>query len=447
MPKSAKVLWWNEDKIHLRCPVCSEIHERPTPSKSARISTQYPHGLPESEYEIDKENLRFVALGANPPLPELETSVTQMMGGLNLDETSPQLPGPSEEVRQGIVRGNRVFLENHLRSLRESGQLEAFLRGFDRDGNTALGLAVTSGNYKIVKLLLDSGAPANGFDQRRRNPLMWAALWGHYRIAQLLMDHGAYNGFEDIDGFTAIDLAQPSERNEDERHRHPDYKGWTKNASTERKMIVNCVTLPTLPPKRIGPESIKRWFFQESCPLQFSLFGISISEIHLPRAGKAVGILSRGGKYPPLATKSGWAADVLNSEMEEISPTGSCWRDKAMQIGQKIGYPFSRHHCDETEPGQYLASHVEPKLIAYFISKHVFLPWELRENESLRRLEQATPRSGMLTQAIIRVNKAPCDDCEHFKDAVNAVLGLEIKLINALISNSTEAVSDSLRGL
>ncbi|KAK8196363.1 hypothetical protein BKA81DRAFT_366465 [Phyllosticta paracitricarpa] len=53
----------------------------------------------------------------------------------------------------------------------------------------------------------------------------------------------------------------------------------------------------------------------------------------------------------------------------------------------------------------------------------------------------------MLTQAIIRVNKAPCDDCEHFKDAVNAVLGLEIKLINALISNSTEAVSDSLRGL
>ncbi|KAK7526393.1 ankyrin repeat-containing domain protein, partial [Phyllosticta citriasiana] len=77
----------------------------------------------------------------------------------------------------------------------------------DRDGNTALGLAVTLGNYNIVKLLLDSGAPANGFDQRRRTPLMWAALWGHYRIAQLLMDHGAYNGFEDIDGFTAIDLA------------------------------------------------------------------------------------------------------------------------------------------------------------------------------------------------------------------------------------------------
>ncbi|KAK8160293.1 ankyrin repeat-containing domain protein [Phyllosticta citrichinensis] len=160
----------------------------------------------------------------------------------------------------------------HRRS--SKSRAEGFLKGCDQGGATALGLAAIEGHYDIVKLLLDFGAPINNSDQEGRPPLMWASLWGHYSTMQLLVHRSAKQGLRDIDGFTAIDLASPSERNENERHNDPDYKGWTEEASTTRKIIVNCLLADAKVLQQAPPTSIKEtknWSFERTSSLEFKL--------------------------------------------------------------------------------------------------------------------------------------------------------------------------------
>ncbi|KAK8152051.1 hypothetical protein BC567DRAFT_281004 [Phyllosticta citribraziliensis] len=428
MTSIVPILWWNQRHSYVKCPFCSEIHGLSTPPRGliecsrgsigrSRIHLlldprfQFQYRLPLSDYEIDKENFRFVALGADPPPPEPSplASTTQSLERLSVFDTHPIWSRHiDDEARAEVIIGNRRLVALFLL---ESSEVEVFLNGCDQGGSTALGLAAIEGHYDIVELLLDFGAPINILDYKQRTPLMWASLLGHYSVTQLLVDRGANRGLRDIDGFTAIDLASPSERNEIERNYTPAYKGWTEEASTARKIIVNYLLADAKVLQQALPPCIKEttnWSFERISSLKFKLSQTSETQIHLDNFHQAVGILSRGGNYPPMATKSGWRDGALKANLEEIMPTGRFWRNEAMRIAKDVDFSFLSDRRDETRSGQFHASHVEPKLIAFFISKHVFLRSELQANKGLRDLQQATPQNGMLTRATILVNKPPC---------------------------------------
>ncbi|XP_013391240.1 ankyrin-1-like [Lingula anatina] len=57
-------------------------------------------------------------------------------------------------------------------------------------GQTALHIALLTGNADMVKLLLDSGAEVNAENEDGRTPLYWAAEEGHEDIVKLLLEHG-----------------------------------------------------------------------------------------------------------------------------------------------------------------------------------------------------------------------------------------------------------------
>ena len=105
-------------------------------------------------------------------------------------------------------------------------------------------------------------------------------------------------------------------------------------------------------------------------------------------------------------------------------------------------------------PGQFHACHAEKQLIAYFISKHVFLSLETRAPEKAsghpdtyydRGDDESEEGGGVLhelaanappvslKQASILVSSPPCCDCTRFKEVVNAKLDWRISVQNPCV--------------
>lgn len=116
---------------------------------------------------------------------------------------------------------------------------------------------------------------------------------------------------------------------------------------------------------------------------------------------------------------------------------------------------------DQGIPGQFHACHAEKQLIAYFISKHVFIETEIRappqkrvcpvnllakdidERFSIKAGPESEKRGSlhqlvtilppvMLKKAKILVSCPPCEDCTEFTKLVNLKLGLSISLLICL---------------
>lgn len=77
-----------------------------------------------------------------------------------------------------------------------------------------------------------------------------------------------------------------------------------------------------------------------------------------------------------------------------------------------------------TEEGQYFGSHAEKQLIAYFVSKHVFI--QAGECELLQLAEPPV----FLKQAIVLVSRPLCNDCLEFVKAINVTLGLAVTIVD-----------------
>lgn len=76
---------------------------------------------------------------------------------------------------------------------------------------------------------------------------------------------------------------------------------------------------------------------------------------------------------------SGWAH---NENVTVVS--GRDWTNDVVRISHLIGHTLSPDSWkDRGEPGRFNASHAEKQLIAYFISKHSFLPDEHRSITAL----------------------------------------------------------------
>ena len=496
---SADVLWWDSSDVHVQCPFCGSIHRHgfehrydnvrrvshcDTGAEFGSYTFKYPFSQnPDSTaYEIDKLSKLYVALGASPPQPE-QDSLVGALAGMKLDQkptmTLPSWGDATETVivddndihfrrlrqvfggdptfemkriehisSQMIMFGNVNYVREYLDSSPEN---HLFIHGVDKEGKTALQYAACEKYPAIVELLLERGADLNHQDKEGRTPLMEAALWGLYKNVELLLKNGANKDLMDNDSLKAVDLATPSDRNEEERYRrsggkHQVYKEVTYIANQARRMIVSILKGDVgdqSPPVANGTIGNQFLFLKTSDRIsdRIRLYSL-VDEYELPTPYKTIAFLERGGKYPSIAAMSGWSH---GKTIPLVS--GEDWTSEVIRIAEIIGHALIPDNKDNGKPGQYHACHAEKQLIAYFISKHVFLEPETRapkkpleypgddeskEGGTLHELAAKAPPVS-LKEARILVSSPPCSDCKRFINVVNAKLDLRISVQNPCV--------------
>ncbi|KAH8370818.1 hypothetical protein KR093_005100 [Drosophila rubida] len=111
-------------------------------------------------------------------------------------------PSSGELALTAAARHGCVDAVNILMS--RGAQIEAR----NRQGYTALWLAVKEGHWNVVEQLLQRGALVDEpLGQARKTPLMIAAEEGHLELLELLLARGAALEAEDHEGFTALSWA------------------------------------------------------------------------------------------------------------------------------------------------------------------------------------------------------------------------------------------------
>lgn len=220
----------------------------------------------------------------------------------------------------------------------------------------------------------------------------------------------------------AIDLAYSSDRNEEERYRRfPNYKEPTHTSNQARRMIVHLLK-DAIDERIPSPSHNSEDCFIRKSPATIKLFA-PIAEYSLPRQWKTMAWLERGyafDKYPSVVAMSGW---THGDEITTVS--GRNWTSEVIRIADVIGHVFQPDGRDRGVPGQFHACHAEKQLMAYFISRHVFLKPD--EGGPLCQLATAMPPV-MLKEAKILITSPPCEDCTRFKQILNQDLDLKISL-------------------
>ena len=474
---SADVLWWNSSDVHVRCPFCGNTHRHgfdqsydsvhrlshcDTGADFRSYSFKYPFSQnPEwTAYEIDKVSKRYMALGASQPQPKEDLPVGAF-AGMKLDQKPTiTLPSWGDATETIIINENEPTSElmriEHVKSqmilfgdvdcvreyLDSSPENHIFIYGVDNDGKTALQYAACKKYPAIVELLLERGADPNHQDKEGRTPLMEAALWCRYENVEHLLENGANKDLVDDDSLKAIDLATPSDRNKRERYRRFGGKIFLTDNQARRKIVsaLKDNVGDQSPPASNG--TIRNQFIFQQSPGRIRLYAF-VAEYEIPTPYKTIACLERGGRHPSIAAMSGWSHGKTTPLV-----SGKDWTSEVIRIADIIGHALVPDNKDNDRPGQYHACHAEKQLIAYFISKHVFLEPETRapekvsvypdtyhrgndesEGGTLHELAAKAPPVS-LKQASIFVSSPPCDDCIRFIDVVNANLKLRISVQN-----------------
>ncbi|KAL9617356.1 MAG: hypothetical protein Q9160_007844 [Pyrenula sp. 1 TL-2023] len=508
----ADALWWDSRNVHVRCPCCSKIHRHSFSGdydlgKSRRtahcdirtlsVGFYYSFNFPFSgeygaaAYEIDKINKRYIALGVEVEQSEyddLEKGLADLYLGEegkkirslekweDADEeitinSNDEVPAQTAEVdetfkvkRIDLVLGNMLYsgdVDYVRKYIDVSPNAQIFLRGISRNGRSALLLAAAKEYSAMVKLLLERGSDVD-FRRRKdgRTPLMEAALWGRYENVKHLVEHGAKKHIKDNHGFTAVDLAKPSERNEEERYERAGGEDAIHHeiaftANRARKMIVSLLEEAGDKIRILhSKDNFDRYVFRESSPGTIELLG-PIAEYRLPYLGETIARLERGNSYHPIAAMSGYTHNEGNGVLSGIH-----WTSMAQDLAKAAGHALKIEEAyDRGIPGNFYACHAEKQLMAYLVNKHVFLESEIkpREVRRVKAVQRYVDDNGlertlkletedeeipagqlhdlaavmppvMLKKATILVSSAPCPDCTEFKNLLNRKLGLDISL-------------------
>jgi hypothetical protein len=324
-------------------------------------------------------------------------------------------------------------------------------------GKTALHFASCEMYPKIVELLLERGADPNVRDVNGRTPLSQAALFGRLENVETLLKHGANPLLACIrDGkrALAVDFAKNDEVNPGLRDiASYGYKEDVIERNLDRRAIVNLLerytgTTGTTPQARstLGGFSFTRAVAPES-------FLTLVAHFDVPNEWKTVGVLCRGSRFPPIAAMSGWAH--RDDPAANIQIAGKDWTDAVRRVSQYIGHNLSPHRHDQGQSGRFHACHAEKQLVAYFLSRHIFLNTDTMEGwrdsvmegeaywlgatpvssvvhvqSRLSRLSEVQPPVS-LRKGTIMVFRPQCLDCKDFVARVNKVLGLDIRVIGS----------------
>ncbi|UKZ88194.1 uncharacterized protein TrAFT101_003956 [Trichoderma asperellum] len=326
-------------------------------------------------------------------------------------------------------------------------------------GVTALHMAACEKYPEMVKLLLDYGADPNARTVNGRTPLMEAALWGRLDNVKHLLDHGADKSVQCVQKgvkHRAIDFARYNKDNHKERYdrsggKHQVYKEVTYERDEEREAIVRELSDEAADDDDYGQASVLRLQgFASTTVIDGGAIISMLANFDVPRKNKTIGILFRSDSndtsaFPPTAAMSGWSHEP-NSDLN-VQIAGREWINEVFYLCQITGHRLpERMKPDQGRPGQFYACHAEKQLIAYLVSRHVFLPHDIEEedfglaNLSLNEFQDdQSPRQRVrelknieppqrLKNAVIFVTRAVCDDCRVFAKRINETLGLNIEV-------------------
>jgi len=331
-------------------------------------------------------------------------------------------------------------------------------------GKTALHFAACEMYPQIVELLLQKGADPNAADTTGRVPLAEAALWGRLENVKFLLQYGARKELECVrDGrwLRAIDFARPLRANAEERYdrsggKHQVYKENTYQRDLDRKAIVRLLEDDVEEPDR-DRYSVGGFAFTQS--LNDKSLLTLVAHFDIPNKWKTIGVLYRGSHFHTVAAMSGWSH--WDGGVTNIQIAGRTWTDEVRRLCEVIGHNLEPHQYDQGEPGRYHACHAEKQLIAFFVHKHLFLPYETDENADLARLglsevsdedyEQlerdrkhreelrdlkSIERGASLKKATILVCRQICSDCDSFVQRANNALSLEMQVFHRCLEAS-----------
>ncbi|KAI0198015.1 DYW family of nucleic acid deaminases-domain-containing protein [Astrocystis sublimbata] len=462
----AKVLWWNDSKVYVRCPICGEIHAHSFDGNYNRNGLFVPgcqlgrerdnyflrfpfnSQTGQADYRIDKEEALFVASGADParyPENQLEEFARQSdklrewtkvvdraqklydrmkaVGGIKICGKY-LATDPDVDRRYQILHSPRELeeiFEQHLLDTVFSPLSEEL-----EDANsTPLHIAACTMHPKMVELLLIHRAErsfldAHVLDAHGRTPLAEAALWGRVENVEMLLEVGDVSPRAQCKRngqlVEAIDFARPSEANSRERYyRSGGRAQWYNENTYERDLDRQRIVAMLDHYKSLGERQE-----QIRPPLGFSFNKGDDYENHVTLTAhfkrwdeyKTVAVLDRVGGFPPVAAMSGWKHDEEKNLNIQIS--GRHWTAEVLELCKEMRYTISRNFGrDGGVPGQYDACHAEKQLIAFFIHEHVLLDSEIKTKHPATRSRQKpeTVPEG----AVAQVKHVPCrcPDCKH----------------------------------
>ncbi|GFP52323.1 delta-latroinsectotoxin-Lt1a [Trichoderma asperellum] len=402
----------------------------------------------------------------------LEVAVSDMIGGRvkavrSYLETSPEkdifLHGVETSQRRQHDIGEWDAYQDLLKSGR-AGDLEPSEEKIvetPTSGITTLHMAARGKYPEMVKLLLDHGADPNARTVNGRTPLMEAALWGRLDNVKHLLDHGADKSVQCVRKgvkHRAIDFARYNKDNSKERYdlfreKHQVYEEDTYERDEEREAIVWELSDEAADDDHYGQASVLRLQGFTFTPVINGGSIVSMLtnfDVHIKK--KTIGILFRSdlneiSAFPPVAAMSGWSHEPTSDLNVQIA--GKKWINEVFYLCQIIGHELPElKECDWGKPGQFYACHAEKQLIAYLVSKHVFLPRDIEDEDEgfglanlslsefqgdqsprqrVRELKNIEPLQ-RLKDATILVTRTVCDDCRVFAERVNKTLGLNIQV-------------------
>ncbi|GMQ94957.1 MAG: hypothetical protein BMS9Abin13_067 [Patescibacteria group bacterium] len=116
--------------------------------------------------------------------------------------TLPSYAAPDVSFQNSVLVGGA--LKGDMETVRRALEKGANVNTKDKDGTTALMIAVLYVHTEVTKLLLDRGADVNAKDKDGTTALMIAALFGQTEIADILLKYDADVNAKDENGTTAL---------------------------------------------------------------------------------------------------------------------------------------------------------------------------------------------------------------------------------------------------
>ncbi|OPB41547.1 hypothetical protein A0O28_0082670 [Trichoderma guizhouense] len=438
------VIRWDSSSVTVKCPYCDELHrhgigdpwKRLPQSKEVkdpgkRFSPCLPSGqyqliYPIDEnsglvgYEIDKRRACFVnsSLQADHTDDNLYSSESEegeladsFRSAMRISGTKSKsrpilnLYDDAKEIEIITLPNSDTFEQKKILSvisnciggdsdavsqyLETSTEAKLFLHGKDETGNTTLIMAAAEKNDKMVSLLLQNGADVDATNNDGRSALMEAALWGRLRSVRALLECNASKSAKDRHGHSAMDLAQPTRRNEEERYSRSRLAAADNvpERDSDRRHIAILLSNSNGEKRYAytGPLSKserKNYFFKKSeSEMAITLHG-PIQRYPVPQIKKTAAVLDRGDQFARISATSGWGVNSLPPNVHDMPS----WTEQVYYIASIIGHRFEEPQYlswNQGKPGQYYACHAEKKLIAYFLDKHVFLPKDRQHDQTL----------------------------------------------------------------
>lgn len=480
---------WNASTVRVYCPFCLRTHthglgsldfEHDSPWNASLKRRRAPHcGHLSDDYQmcfpfedaaqdrgcswfIDKREHKFVTVGL-PAEIELESYFVKECNGSE-DQDSGSVAGSDSTESKDDPAGSLAsafqstptiedvdltdFYKQEMADPRqrkswfvshcilgETGQIKHMLQLYredrlfdkrDRYGDDIMSLVAMEGHVCAMELLHEAGAGVSNVNARGRTPLMEAALWGRDDAVKFLLGKGADPWQKDCKDRTALDLAQDTNSNRNERVATSPLYIESKDLQYAR--IRTCARLEKL---RTGPLQ----------PHENSPNWAALSNGHFRRVGRnlawynravsydldfdtrTVGILSYDAHTLAIAAMSG----TNHYRPHPQTLDNRSWTYKVRNLCVAMGFVLRPDHRDRLFAGSFHACHAEKQLVAYYVDRHFFWGTELR-NLDVVALEGMKPL-GRPRKACIVVNRETCDDCSAFIRCVHENFVCEMEVL------------------